>query len=315
MNKNLFKGFILLLAVTLLLFVACRKTTDPPASDYSAEITTANDQNNVTKASNQMAEEAEIIASRTGPNAPISIKIDSLFPGALIDSISPGEYLITYDGITKSNSGLIRKGTDSIFISSSWNLANTIIESHYDYTILNIDSSKTLRLQGKDIITNISGGNYYSLVLDSIKSITINHTGATQITFDNGTIRTWQHSIQKVRSITNGIITSTINGTGVHNSDSNIEAWGINRRGENFYGQTTSPLIYSYYATSASNICPTWTDPISGVYVHKGTASGLIVTFGVTVSGAANILPFDTCPYGYKLDWTFNKHQELTLIY
>jgi hypothetical protein len=315
MTKNIFKGSVMLLVALLLLFVACRKTTDPPATDYNAAITTAKDQNNITNALNQMAEEAEIIASRTGPNAPISIKVDSLFPGALIDSIKPGEYLITYDGITKSNSGLIRKGTDSIFISSSWNLPNTIIESHYDYTILNIDSSKTLRLQGKDIITNISGGNYYSLVLDSIKSITVNHTGTTQITFDNGTLRTWQHSIQKVRSCTNGIITSTVNGYGTPNGLSTIEAWGINRRGENFYGQTTSPLIYSYYAKTASNVCPTWTNPISGVYVHKGTPSSLTVTYGVTVSGTENILPFNTCPYGYKLNWTFGKSHELTLIY
>jgi hypothetical protein len=319
MKKNLFKGSVILLSVAALLsFGACHKKTSDaavPANDNSAEGTTAQDQNNVTNASNQMSEEADVVASGSSSNARVSSNGGTILPGVLrIDSMTPGTYKITYDGIHKSASGIIRKGTDSIIINGQWHLAGSFIVSYYDYTILNINNGKTLHLQGIDTIKKISNGNYYDLLKGT--TITVMHTGTAQITFDDGTVRTWNHSREKVRSFANGIITSTITGTGMPNSISNVEAWGINRRGEHFYGQISSPLIWSYYADPSSNTCMHWAKPISGVYFHKGSGAGLTVTYGVNSSGVANAMPFDTCPYGYKLDWTFsNKSLELIVSY
>jgi hypothetical protein len=308
MKKNLFNGSVILLGLALLSFGACHKKTSDaavPATGNSAEGTTSQDQNNVTNASNQMSEEADVVASGSSSNARVSSNSGTILSGvSRIDSVTPGTYKITYDGTNKSASGIIRKGTDSIIIHGQWHIKNAYIISYYDYTILNINNGKTLRLNGIDTITNINGGNYYNLLNGS--TITLMHKGTAQITFDDGTVRTWSHSREKVRSFANGIITSTITGTGTPNSLLNVEAWGINRSGEHFYGQISSPLVWSYYANPASNSCAHWTKPISGVYFHKGSGAGLTVTYGVSSTGASNAMPFDTCPYGYKLDWTFN---------
>jgi hypothetical protein len=312
MKKDIVKISMIFLCSILLLGSCKKKHHDPVATTDSAiQGTTALDQSNYIAASNQSSEEADVIASGSSSTARTTSG-GTTVPGMSIDSsnVASGVFYITYSG--QSASGIIRTGKDTLIVTGKWHVAGSTIVSKYNYTVTFL-SGRTIQLIGTDTITNISGGNYWSLLAGT--SITTTHTGTAQLTFDGVTKRTWHHSRQKVRSFANGVITATITGTGNYAGATDVEAVGVNRLGETFYGEITSPLVWSYYANPASNTCSHWADPISGSYFHKGTGSGLTVTFGVSSTGAANTTS-DTCPYGYKLDWTFNsKNEELILSY
>lgn len=213
-----------------------------------------------------------------------------------------------------SASGKLRSGWDSLtIINGPWHNAGAKIVSQYSYTITN-SNGKIMTLVGIDTITNmtVGGGNLFYLIngINSCTSLTTTHVGTASVTFDNGTVRTWHHSRQKVRIYSTpgtplgGVMTATITGNENIASLTGIEAWGTNRNGEVFYGQipTATPIMFAYTVGATSSCTYFW--PYSGVYVHKGILSGLTVTFGVSAAGTV-ISPAETCPPDLKLDWTY----------
>ena len=185
--------------------------------------------------------------------------------------------------------------------------------SKYNYSAT-FENGKTLKIEGVDTITNISGGNWQTLMAGG--STKISQKGTSKVTFEDGTQKTWSHSREKVKTYANGVITVTVTGTEMNGADDNIETWGVNRYNETFYAKTNSALVWSYNASSSANTCAHWRDAIAGSYYYKGTSSNLTVTYGVTSAGTANTNPFNTCPFGYKLDWIANgKAQESIIAY
>ena len=226
-----------------------------------------------------------------------------------VDSIGANKFFISYTGV--SNSGKYRSGWDSLtIIKGPWHTPGAQIISQYNYTITN-SNGKKMTLVGFDTITNVNGDNLFYLIngTNGCTSLTTTHVGTATVTFDDGSVRTWHHSRQKVRTYSTpgsfgGVITATITGTKNVLTYTGIEAWGTNRNGELFYGQipAASPLIYGYTVGSSTSCTHFW--PYSGVYIHQNILSGLKVTFGVGSNGAI-LNPIEPCPYGVKLDWTY----------
>lgn len=216
--------------------------------------------------------------------------------------------------------GKTRVGTDSIvLVGGPWHNPNAYLISYYNYYIINRNGKK-MTLNGVDTITNHSGGNLMTLIAANslTDSLVRYHTGTATITFEDGTTRTWHHSRKRVKYYSNGVLTNVI--TGMKSFSllglGGIEAWGVNRNGEPFYGQIVTPLLWAYTIGDQSNC--TFGYPYSGEFIHRSIASGLKVTFGVDQTGS--IVPYtpyvQNCPSYVKLDWTHaSKSREAIIAY
>ena len=290
----------------VVLFGSCSKSNNSaaPATDLSSQTYVAQDLTNFSSACNQVAEEADEVASDTG----------SVVKGTTFDSLGNGVYALAYSGL--SGSGKIRKGTDSLFVHGTWGTKGSYIVSKFNYTIINSNTvGDTMRLDGIDTIMNVEGGNFVSLISGEVTSLTTYHYGTATITFSNGQSSVWHYNKKNIRKLSGSqalgteFVNSTI--TGLNNSlYPGVEVWGINRNGEQFYAEIASydPLSYSY---NSSSFC-THGWPYSGIYFHRGILSGLQVTYGVTGTGV--ILQDVVCPYAYLLNWTYLSTNEQQAI-
>ncbi|MDP4266377.1 MAG: hypothetical protein Q8880_02955 [Bacteroidota bacterium] len=127
--------------------------------------------------------------------------------------------------------------------------------------------NKYIIFNGTKTYTNVSGGNLTQLYYNKSKTIihTVKATGITA-TFPEGQ-RTW--NINRTKTWTNlndTLIQFTVTGGGSEGNYSNLECWGTNRYGDNFYSQITNPVIFT---TACNKI-------VSGTitnYVNSYTAS------------------------------------------
>jgi hypothetical protein len=315
MNTNKLT-FSALLLCGVLMFGACKKKHVDPSDDSSAETTAAQDQSNYSSTSNQSAEEAEAVVSGSvsGSSSSTARLANPTLSGVVIDTskIKNNKIVLTFNGL--SQSGRIRKGTDTLtLVNGPWHTANAYIISKYSYSVTHLNG-KTWTLSGVDTITNVSGGNFAQLIAGTVISVTTNHVGTATIIFDDGSVRTWSHARQKVKTYSNGSVNVSISGLpiGQPGSLAGAEVKGINRFGNAFSGMINSPLLYTYSFPVLSSSCTHWW-PYAGSYTHQGLASELTVTFGVSSTGFI-LTPAEVCPPDLKLDWTYNNTSKEAII-
>ena len=315
--------FHTLLLCGALAFTACKKnkdqTTNPPQDNSQAqEATASTDHSDYLMFSDQMTEEANLVVSGTHSTQGATSGTFSLILGSSVDTSQASAHAIfkiTYNGA--SSAGYSRSGWDSIWVvavGNNWSTIGAEIIQKYDYTVTK-SNGKTMRIVGRDTTWNVNGGSFFAMLNGSIQ--TTDHSGTATITFDDGTQRTWSHARRKVRSYSNGLITTTVTGNKNASGSSMIDIWGINRSGETFYAEITTALVWKYSGTSqssgSSNSCTHWYEAISGMITYKGSNSGLMITYGVDSAGNLDTSN-TTCPYGYKVNWT-NQGQLGTKIY
>jgi hypothetical protein len=231
----------------------------------------------------------------TGNNIPCNSTVDTSLK-------SQGKLTVTFNGNSCDNKRF-RTGVISLQLPynsltntvTPWSTAGCVLTVTFtNFKVTRLSDNKSITLNGTKYITNVNGG----LVDDanSFASPIVHHiTGAMQITFDDGTTRSW--NIDRTRSIarSNAITTVTITGNATQSGISNVSVWGINRKGNSFTVSIPAPIVLS----STCNF-----NPISGVRVHSGVIRVLTATFGVDQSGNAVT---SGCPYGYKINWVNKK--------
>ena len=321
MKKTFIKSSVVALSLGLML-ASCAKKKDstsssPTPDNTSQQSTTAGDQSNVSAESDQALNDAQVVISGSPSNARIAVG-GSIIAGAAIDSSNSasGKFIITYTG-PNGDGSRIRTGVITVQRSVAgpkWSFPNSVLTLTFtNYKVTRKATGKSIILNGTHTITNVSSGTYTYANLYANNNDTIKHKvrGDMTLTFDDGTTRHWWIARHRVTSCKSTVYTVAISGdtsmAGYGDPNHNIvEAWGINRSGENFYGEITSPITYNTTCGS---------EPISGVYVHQGIAKTLTVTYGVNSDGTVNITP--NCPYGFKLDFTnlSNASKELILAY
>lgn len=178
-----------------------------------------------------------------------------------------------------------------------WRDQGAIIQISYDVSVTRTSSSKTYTLKGVKTITNVNGGLIWGAIIDSNKIISHIVNGTDTITFPDGTTRTWEHNIQRTWQHVLTVWTLTTAGLGTDGNYSSLATWGVNRKGDNFYTQITTPVI-------SSNVC-LWA-PSQGVVTHTivststSESASVTLTFGVDASGNPVTT---TCALYYKISW------------
>ena len=319
MKKNILRLSVLALCGALS-FTACKKKSDTPAptttNDSTQQTTTAQDQNDYARETNQTATDADQVLSGGGSsNARMSgVSTPPTITGGTVDytKASKGIYVITYTDTTAA--GTVRKGSVSITVSpsgASWDSAGTMVIINSSYTVTKANG-KTMGIVGMDTLTKVTKGDYSQLMAANVTSYQVSHTGVDTVTFDNGTTRKWQHSRLRTFSYASSLLTITVAGTGKADGLTDIDTWGVNRAGETFYSEIKTPIEWAFNPSAPRSTCSHWFDPISGEYYHNGTKEDIYVIYGVGILGGT---PANAdCPYGFEVQWTVDGKQKTVIL-
>ena len=162
-----------------------------------------------------------------------------------------------------------------------------------NFKVTRVVDNKSITINGVHEIKNVTGGRLGQLA--SLGTIVHEITSpGMSVTFDNGTVRTWQVAKRRTFTYDNGIKISTV---GIHTdgSTTGISEWGINRFGNAFVTVITQPMVIRQDCDFRL---------VSGEVSHQRLAATVVVTFGLNASGTATSCPGIGGTYYFKLVWT-----------
>ncbi len=295
---------------SLFLFTACKKKDDKKADDPVTTVETPDgqsgtDNRDVQSENDQAVNEINDIISNT-PRAAgrgSSESGTSGICGFAVDSvkITKDTILLNYNGVTCNN----RTRTGTVRLSwvhgTKWKNANATIKIDYlNYKIVRASDQKSIMLNGTQYLTNVSGGTWVDLLTVANKTIVTTITGTNlQVTFEDN--KTAVYNINRRASYTypGSVLTVKAEGIGTSLSLTNLENFGTTRNGEAFTSQVTTPIVWN--ATCGGAV-------LSGAVNVKVPSKlfDLKFTYGVDVNGNPVTVSANSCPYGWKLEWTFN---------
>jgi hypothetical protein len=221
---------------------------------------------------------------------------------ATIDTTQIGvkKITITYNGNSCDN-GRNRSGNIVIQLvnGTKWADAGAVLKITYNnFKVTRLSNNKSMTFNGTHFITNYSGGIVTRIGFGSTNTTTIIRRLRgfnLNITFDDGTTRTW--SVARTRTWTgaNGIATSlTIAGDTSMAGVNFTEVWGTNRAGKIFTTVANTPI---YFTKSCG-----WFLPIAGKRTHTVNGRVSTLTFGLDANGAPGAPA--SCPNHYLVTWT-----------
>jgi len=205
---------------------------------------------------------------------------------------------ITYNG-TNCALDRTRKGSITITwpIGQLWRTAGAVVTVNFNsLAITRLLDNKTITLNGTHTYTNVSGGSLIDLPNAPANS-SITHTITStnmQITFDNGTQRTWSVDRQRVFTYSGGYVITT-NGLYSSGSTSGISEWGTDR----FDNAFTVDIVQPRVITEACS----W-QMTAGQVALTNAAGTTTVTYGLNSTGTATSCPVGDGTYYFELAWT-----------
>ncbi|MBC8033134.1 MAG: hypothetical protein H7Y03_03250 [Chitinophagaceae bacterium] len=124
-----------------------------------------------------------------------------------------------------------------------------------------------------------------------------------EITYDNGTKRTWQVARKRVFSYENGIVIK-LSGTHTDGTSTMITEWGINRFGRSFTTATLQPIVIR-------QDCDFRVTEGQLEYVEPGIRADIL--FGLDIKGDSTACPGNGSYYG-KLTWTVGNQSQSAIF-
>jgi hypothetical protein len=298
-TKNVAKLIAILTIVIGISFAGCKKnrTNEVTNPDTSSLQQLARDDAQVQASDDHITNDVNDILSQSNAKS-----IEDSIPNSCtisIDSIHHGDtivYTLLYNGYSGLHN-FLRTGTVVIerLKNVHWKDSGaTVWVTYISLAITKISSGKSFIFSGNRTYENVSGGLIKELGHGAV-SIKHQITGSLQITFEDGTTRNW--TLRKTRTFSGTYPTQlemTVGGFGSDGGYNNLIEWGANRKGENFYTQITTPILYS-------ESCG-W-DPIWGVLIHQipSVPKSAAITFGYNSSSQQ--VTQGSCADYFKLDW------------
>jgi hypothetical protein len=296
MKKKIVSLSLMSVALLLLMFTSCKKVTDDVDDSVSAE-----DNSSVSEGMNSATDD---VANVVGGIPSLSGKTDGFgqLCGATIDSSQKtnGIIVITFNGNDCSGrisrTGSVTATIQNFVSGTRWRDAGAVLDLDFSNVVITrIATGGHFTLNGRHTLTNETGGLAWR-ILNGLDAGTVRHrhtASSFQLTFADGTQRTW--NVNRLRTFTNigGVRTVTLSSDHTENGVSNADAWGTNRRGDAFVSAIVTPI-------SSNSICG-WYKPTVGEATHTVANRSVDVLFGVDVTGN----PISQgCAYGFKITYT-----------
>ena len=207
---------------------------------------------------------------------------------------------ITYNGIQCPGALRIRTGTVVLTmpLGQHWRDQGAVLTTTItNFKITRVSDNKSITINGVRYNTNVTGGRLIFLgapggLTQIIHEITSQNMS---VTFDDGSVRTWQ--VGKRRTFTGNFNTNTmvITTIGIHTDGliTGISEWGTNRFGNAFVTSITQPMVIRQDCGFRLT---------GGQVTHQRLLATAVVTFGLDVTGAAVACPVGV--YYLKIVWT-----------
>lgn len=289
---------LLLLALTGLTLTSCKKDKlDEGKNDSTSLTQLSNDEINVEEITNDALQDVEGILSYNGGNLkstdriPCNATVDST--SVINDTIT---IYITYNGLS-CNGRKFRTGQVQIKkqVGSHWGMEGASVNVKYiNFSVTRVANGNTIVLNSDKTFTNVTGGFIYMLGQNGFTSLVHRVNGYVDITFENGTTRTWNIARQRTYTGMPGELVLTVDGFGTAGEYSNLVVWGTNRNNEEFYTQIYQSVVHK-------EVCE-W-HPVTGIKVHQIPAADKSAT--ITFGYDSNNQPVTNgdCPTHYRIDW------------
>ncbi|MBA3663892.1 MAG: hypothetical protein H0W61_06750 [Bacteroidetes bacterium] len=216
-----------------------------------------------------------------------------------------GTIKINYNGTTVNNrtrTGSIRLTIIDYALGKRWKNPGCVVKVDYlAYKVTRASDGKSVQLDGTQNVTNISGSSWFELLfLPAHPSIITSVTGTgLNVTFDGSKTAVYNINRKFTYSLPNGILTCTGEGIGSSDGVSNLENYGTTRDGDSFTSEVTTPIVWNW-------TCGAWA-PIQGEVNIKvqDKEFTLKCLFGTDASGNAVAVGSNSCPYGFKVQWSY----------
>lgn len=321
--KTKVKVSLILVTAVLLVVSACKKEDkSEDKAQLDAKVSQFNsDANNYKSESDQADNDINNSLSSIpafGRVAEGAAILSSPLCGVTIDSSQIANKILFYnfDGQTPCFSpSRTRSGQIKVQLTSGahWSDQNAILTLTYtNFKITRLSDNKSITFNGVKTLKNINGNNWLGFLTSTATLKYQERALNIAVTFDNSLSATWNSARTTewsyVQATTNpsipyAHIIFTAKGDTTLNGYSNVDSWGINRFGETFTTNYTSPILSNTY-------CGLWRFN-SGELVHHINSSVFTLTLGLDQNG--NPTPY-ACAYGYKVSWNVNGNANSVIL-
>lgn len=314
MTKNkLFSSLLLLSLSSMLLISGCKKKeteSTTPSVDESGQ--NSND-NRTAQSENEAAindindviGNENLLRGKSSSETVVS-GITGTICGLTVDTfgLGKGNIRLNFNGTTCNNrnrTGSIKLSIQDYSTGKRWKTTGCVIKVTYEsYKITRASDGKFIQLDGEQLLTNVSGGTWWELLITKSQSSLVSTVTGTnlKVTFEDGKVATYNINRRFTYSLPNNVLSFKGEGIGNYQSYSNLENFGTTRNGELFTSQVTTPIVWNL-------TCGPWA-PVQGALsvevVGKGFA--VICQYSVDKDGNPIAVSANQCPYGWKVEWT-----------
>jgi len=283
-----------------LFFTSCKKTDSSSTLDTTTEIEVqADDQSRFANETDAISNDANATLENLGGSyageSPLTPQLPFTCDATVVVDTTSNPRTIT---LTYSGNNCIGSRTRSgvVIISFAPNFRWATAGSQYTVTYNNLKitrgvDKKSITINGTKTIKNVSGGKLRNLATRLTPIVHEVTSSGMNITFDNGSQRTWQVAKRRTFTYVNGIVITV---TGISSLGNGIAEWGTNRFNKEFTCAITEPMVIRQSCNFRL---------VSGQLKHTGAAVTTTTTFGLDANGN----PITSCPSGllfYKIVWT-----------
>ncbi len=269
---------------------ASAKTQSADASLVNPEMEqTDNDVDNVVSTSAKMCGAGNIFTNTT----------NVLPPDVTVDATTSKQTLtITFNGTLY---GGCRKRTGTITVdlnnASRWIDSGAVL--HYTFTnfkVVNTCTNKTITINGYRELTNLSGGNFFTLTTFKTLKLTHKIRGNYSLAFTDASGNTdsanWNVARNTTITYSNPTYTVLTSGDTTISGIQQVESYGTTRNGSSYTTAFTTSIM-------SNTTCGLW-KPTAGVVAHKVGLFAFGVQYGVDSTGTQVL---SGCAGYYKISW------------
>jgi hypothetical protein len=299
------KSLTVLISLSLILgtISSCKKKDKEEAEpELDSQTKQFNDDaNNYKSESDEVSDDINNFIKDVPAVGRVSGTASSPMCGVTVDSSQLAQKILifNFDGITPCSSpSRTRAGQIKVQLTTGvhWSDAGSVLtETFINFKVTRLSDNRSVTINGVKKITNVNGNDWLGFLAGTAKLKYRERALNVQVKFDNSQVATWNsaHTHEWGYTPSNQRIEFKADGDTSLNGFNTVSAWGVNRFGQAFTTNYTSPW-------SSNSYCGFWR-PVSGGLVHHVNNSDFTLTLGVDQNGNPSTL---NCAYGFKITWT-----------
>ncbi|MES2681709.1 MAG: hypothetical protein V4635_17570 [Bacteroidota bacterium] len=224
--------------------------------------------------------------------------------------LGTGTVKLNYNSITCGN----RTRTGSIKVkvvdypAHEWWQQQCKLEVIYlAYKITRVSDGKSIELNGRQIITNETGGTWQDLLIDEKNVLSTSVDANLNATFEDGKMASYNIERSYSYTFPGDIITCKAEGNRSHGVEG-LDTEGLTRDGDEFFSRVTTPIVWNL-------TCGAWAPVAGEVMIEVADKSfQLKCLFGVDEGGNSIGAGPNDCSYGWKVEWQYKKKTKKIII-